>query len=392
MPLTVKALYTSTKNLYRLSFVAGKNGLDHRVSWVYYTEDASTIEFIRGGELTITTGMNIMRNATNTGSDISTYTGTYLSTLIQTLKKLDAAGLIINTGRYVKDIPQQILDLCDTLEFPLFTMPWEIHMVDLMEDFGNRIVTEKKESTTVTQSFYNLLFQPEKFRREDLHQTRFENSERFGIITAELPETETNRLTRYFDSVFLSKPEFSGTGYCWFMHEKQIIFVVVENPEQTARLIYQSCSADRYFTEMRLGISNTCTEIELLPDEYRHALLALKFSDRGHPVVSYRDLGVYRLLGEITDKTVLQNLYDDILGKANMLEKDKRDDYLKTLRLYLESGCKVQQTAETNSLHRNTVNYRIRKMRDILGCDFQNGKQNFLLLMALYIKTLIEKK
>ena len=69
MALSIQTLLDSTKDIYSLSLVAGTLGLQHSVSWVYYTEDASTIDFIRGGELAITTGMNIARTNINTGID-----------------------------------------------------------------------------------------------------------------------------------------------------------------------------------------------------------------------------------------------------------------------------------------------------------------------------------
>ena len=394
MALMLKELYVKTKNTYRLSLRAGKNGMYHPVSWVYYTEDASTIDFIRGGELAMTTGMNIVRNASNTGIDDPSFVTTYFTTLIKNLQTMHAAGLIINTGRYVKAIPEEIVTLCDMLDFPLFTMPWEIHMIDLMEDFGNRIVDEKKEHSTITQCFYNLLFQPEKFRAEDLHRTNFENANNFGIIIAELSGTKTskNYTARYLDFTFTAKLGLNNMEYCWFVYEKKIVFITTVNPEYIAEQIYKICCTDSNFREIKLGVSDTCTKLSELTSEYNHAQLAFSFSEQSQPLVFYRKLGIYRILGEIRDIHVLQQMYDDTLGKMKIIEKTKRDDYLKTLRLYLESGSKVQQTADENSLHRNTVNYRIRKIRDILGYDLQDGQKNFLILNALYIKEILEKK
>ena len=47
MAITVQSLYNSL-NVYRLKLIAGANGLQKHVSWVYYTEDPESIEFIRG--------------------------------------------------------------------------------------------------------------------------------------------------------------------------------------------------------------------------------------------------------------------------------------------------------------------------------------------------------
>jgi hypothetical protein len=395
MALSIQTLFDNTKDIYSLSLIAGPLGLQHSVSWVYYTEDASTIDFIRGGELAITTGMNIARTTINTGIENPLYIEEYLTTLIKKLQSLNASGIIINTGRYINEIPETIIQLCNDLFFPLFTMPWNIHMVDLMQDYGNRIINEKKEYNTISQCFYNLLFQPQKFNIEDLHKTKFENTEKLAIIVTEKPYTTDKTIDEYINSyldfAFTEKIGLNSVNYCCFTHDKKIIFVVSENPEYIAGPIYQICNSGNYITGMSLGISDIST-INQLKTEYQHAILALRFANKENPVVFYHNLGIYRIFGELQDSNILQQMYNEQLEKMEILDETKKDDYLKTLKLYLESGNKVLQTAEENSLHRNTVNYRIRKIRDILGYDLQDGAKNFLLLNALYIKEILTKK
>ena len=48
---------TSTR--YQLTQLAGNAGLHADISWVYLMEDIENTDFLRGGELVITTGMSI---------------------------------------------------------------------------------------------------------------------------------------------------------------------------------------------------------------------------------------------------------------------------------------------------------------------------------------------
>ncbi len=391
MSLSLQILFDQTKNSYHLSLLAGEKGLSQPVSWVYYTEDVTTLDFIRGGELAITTGMNITRIAYNTGVHESTHVVKYLSSLIKRLQSLHAAGIIINTGRYVKDIPFEILELCNKLNFPLFSIPWEIHLVDLMQDFGNRIFTEKTTINTITQCFYNLLFQPEKFNIKDLHKTKFENSDTFGIIITETTDKNKESIIKYFNFIITASIGLTSSEYICMSDHNKIICIFSCDPIPIAEKLHKILATDSRYTKMQFGISDVCQEIINLPDEYQHALLALRFVEKEKTLIFYKDLGEYKILNEIHNTKVLKKMYDYILGKMNILEKNKRNDYLKTLRLYLESNQKIQLTAEINSIHRNTVNYRIRKIRDIIKYDLQDGKKNFLLLQALYIKEFLEK-
>ena len=63
MPLTLNELYTQTKHQYHLSMIAGETGIDHIMNWVYVSEDSSTHDFLKGGELIITTGINCQDEA-----------------------------------------------------------------------------------------------------------------------------------------------------------------------------------------------------------------------------------------------------------------------------------------------------------------------------------------
>ena len=62
MSITLKSLYYETKNKYKLKLIAGESGIDNVVSWFHFMEDESTINFIRGNELIVTTGLGSKNN------------------------------------------------------------------------------------------------------------------------------------------------------------------------------------------------------------------------------------------------------------------------------------------------------------------------------------------
>jgi len=250
MALTLQSLFTATADQYRLKLIAGKKGMHHPVSWMYYTEDTSTIDFIRGGELALTTGMNLERTDGGRGS-YTDCTIAYLTRLITCLHELNAAGLIVNTGKYVGEIPGEILRLCDTLKFPLFSMPWEIHIVDIMQDYGNRIVNERQKRKSTAGLFYSALFNPQKFDPAALAGTSFENAVVYGIVLLELPEElfhkSDEELSRYVDYSFNARLDVPQQLFCWFMHDHKIVYVFHENPEQAGAEISRAAGDDRFF-------------------------------------------------------------------------------------------------------------------------------------------------
>ena len=64
---------TSTR--YQLTQLAGNAGLHADISWVYLMEDIENTDFLRGGELVITTGMSIHSEQTRLCCVIKKKTG-----------------------------------------------------------------------------------------------------------------------------------------------------------------------------------------------------------------------------------------------------------------------------------------------------------------------------
>ena len=66
-------------------------------------------------------------------------------------------------------------------------------------------------------------------------------------------------------------------------------------------------------------------------------------------------------------------------------------DYEQTLRVYLESNSSVQLTAEKLGIHRNTVNYKMKIIRDIMNVEM-NDEQKMNILLALRAKEILSRK
>jgi len=395
MAISIQSLFSATQTIYRLKCIAGAEALDNYVSWMYYTEDLSTLDFIRGGELVLTTGMSIGRQEDNLGKKDNRYIRDYLYELVTKLVDLKASGLIVNVGKYIPEIPKEIVALCNELVFPIFTLPWEIHTIDIMQDYGNRIVNDRQKIFKLEQSLTNAIFNPQEFNIVQLENTSFANAKKYSILLIEFPEEltdmEEGELDRYMHYSFNLKTGLQPNDFCFFLHRNHIIYVFHDDCKTAAKKIEIIARKDPYFKNKKISISSTCNATYELPKEYEHAYLALKLCDNEILFSDYDDLGFFQILGEIRDRKILEKMYNQVLGGLNTFSEDKLKDYLNTLRLYLNSSGRVQKTADINYTHRNTVNYRIKKICDVLDIDISDGHTRFMIQVALYIKELLEK-
>ena len=78
----------------------------------------------------------------------------------------------------------------------------------------------------------------------------------------------------------------------------------------------------------------------------------------------------------ITDKEVFKDYYNDTLGEL--------------LKYYLENNGSVQKTAEHFYVHRNSINYRLNKVQDILDMDISDLDNRIQLRLAFMVRDMLD--
>lgn len=111
MSATLKNLYTENENPFKLSLCAGQSSIRNKVTWVYMLEDEYIIPYFHGSELSVTAGYKASQDPD------------WLMTLVRSLAARQTAGLIINVGKYVHTIPQEVIDYCNRWTSPCLPCP-----------------------------------------------------------------------------------------------------------------------------------------------------------------------------------------------------------------------------------------------------------------------------
>ena len=135
MSLSIAQLYRQDENKYKLDLLAGRQGLSHDVAWVQVMEDADYGTFLRPHAFIFTTGL------------ASPGDPHWLENFVDALLAADAAGLVVNTGKYLlpSDITEALKERCEEAAFPIFTMPWEVRLADITQSFLSALfLTDRK--------------------------------------------------------------------------------------------------------------------------------------------------------------------------------------------------------------------------------------------------------
>lgn len=154
--------------------------------------------------------------------------------------------------------------------------------------------------------------------------------------------------------------------------------------EQVAR-----CAPDE---QIRIAVSRTVTHMEDLPILRRHVRLMLRLLWANlsiGTVCSYRDLGMYQVLMSTDDPEAMRELYKKTLEPLVLYDEKNGTNYVELLHCYLSHDAGVSATAAALFLHRNSVNYKLNRIQEILGCSLSRQTVRSRLLIAFMIRDIL---
>jgi sugar diacid utilization regulator len=112
---------------------------------------------------------------------------------------------------------------------------------------------------------------------------------------------------------------------------------------------------------------------------------------RNKELMFYDDIGINKIILAVEDRQVLTDMHRDTLGILENYDKQHNTDYLYILRLYLLHNSSVQAVADETFTHRNTINYRIKKIKELLSSDLNTTEDRLRFQLAFYIRDILEE-
>ena len=109
-------------------------------------------------------------------------------------------------------------------------------------------------------------------------------------------------------------------------------------------------------------------------------------------VYFYEELGIYSLIAQISNGKFLDEYMESKIGRLIEPDQMQEGDLCETLEAYLEHNCNANATAEALFIHRNTMRYRMNKIRRILDDDISDISVFLELKLAFAIKRYRENR
>ncbi len=104
-----------------------------------------------------------------------------------------------------------------------------------------------------------------------------------------------------------------------------------------------------------------------------------------HPLYYFQDYMLFEMLELVRKNADLNDFVNPRLLRLIRYDKEKETDYMTTLFEFLEHSQNIKQTADAMYVHKNTLIYRIEKIKSILEYDFSNSWENFTIYLSFRI-------
>jgi len=136
------------------------------------------------------------------------------------------------------------------------------------------------------------------------------------------------------------------------------------------------------------GISTSFFDFKNLYYFHQQAVAALTLGKRRDPMFWYFRYDNYLLddlIARVKGNRISEALYPTGLRKLIAYDAERGCDLVPLLRVYLETGMNEAETVRATYMHRNTCDYRLKRIREIGGFDFADPDTRLSLEIAFKI-------
>jgi len=147
-----------------------------------------------------------------------------------------------------------------------------------------------------------------------------------------------------------------------------------------------------FYTKVSIGIGTAVDSIKDLARSYKEAQVAIevgKVFDTEKNIVSYENLGIGRLIYQLPT-TLCEMFLQEVFKKGSLESLDR--ETLMTIQCFFENNLNVSETSRKLFVHRNTLVYRLEKVRKLTGLDLREFEHAITFKVALMVRKYLTSK
>ena len=221
-----------------------------------------------------------------------------------------------------------------------------------------------------------------KYTKEQLHEV--------GVIEGELMHLLPDALIyRNMDQIVMIQQVDSNQTELEYQKEMEEVEDVIQRS-----ILYRKKDID-----FQIGIGKSVEGYQRLKESYHEASRAIKYidiirlvtGDKNKSVVHYSNLGFFQIFGEIDDVTELERYIPETLKKLYLYDDEHKGELITTLQMYLRNNQSIKKTADAMFVHYRTISYRLEKIKQISGINFDDANEVLAVSNGLIIYKMLKE-
>ena len=158
-----------------------------------------------------------------------------------------------------------------------------------------------------------------------------------------------------------------------------------EELETIARNV-EDALKNELFIKAVIGIGTVAEHLRDLADAYKEAQTAIdvgKVFDTEKSIINYENLGIGRLIYQLPN-TLCEIFLSEVFKKSTIDALDQ--ETLFTINKFFENNLNVSETSRKLFVHRNTLVYRLEKIKKLTGLDLRQFDHAIVFKVALMVR------
>lgn len=342
------------------------------IEWIHMIEDKQFIKLLHGNELILNTGVPYVSTE-------------WLKDYIEQLYRANAGGLVICV-REGDVLPGEILDYANELRFPIFTAGWDCPFVELTRRFAEILLKNEQKETNLITALKNAIYYP---NAEEGYVKPFERNGFFGgrtyvmIILSCRTYQEGNSNPKL--KALKKALQYSQKKKILF-EEQGLLFVLAVDDSVEALLqeVRKLCNKDKH---IYVGIGTSVERVQDIHISFMHASSAYQLTKTAinTNILCYEGLGPYKLLSNLKEPELGEEYITEVLGDLIAYDEENETEYIHILQKFFENECSILMASKALYCHKNTLTYKLNKIKEILGYDILLNENRMEIMLAIHL-------
>ncbi len=341
-----------------------------RIGWVHVIDNMDFIPLLHGDELIFNSSLNYETDA---------FRKSYIDKLL-----LHGAGGLIVALRQDNTISDELIEYCNQKQFPLFRANWETSYLIIMRRFSEILLSNERKEMNLITALKNAIYYPTNAELYVKHFARNDFAEEMPYVISIIenaPETDIPLLTSILQHTYEQCIIYEETN--------RLILLTTGYSPKHLKTSFSTLVQKHPF--LQIGIGSLESNLLHLHLSFENATSALQLAGSVIPQnpLCYDEIGSYQILCNLKNPPVVCDTFvKQTLGKLIEYDVENHTSYMELLKDFFENECNITQTANATFFHPNTLKYKVKHIKEILGYDITSNENRTKIMLSLYMLAL----